>query len=34
VCAYLEKKGWVNEYYDDVVRDEVDFSIKDIKLWN
>ena len=34
IFAYLEKKGWVNEYYDDVVRDEVDFSIKDIKLWN
>lgn len=34
IFAYLEKKGWVNEYYDDVIRDEVDFSIKDIKLWN
>ena len=34
VFAYLEKKGWVNQYYDDVVRDEADFTIKDIKLWN
>jgi hypothetical protein len=32
--AYLEKKGWVNEYYDGAIRDEVDFTIKDIKLWN
>lgn len=33
VFAYLEKLGWVNKYYDDVVRDEVDFTIKDIKYW-
>lgn len=33
LCAYLEKKGWVNEYYDEVDRDEVDFCIKDIKYW-
>lgn len=33
VFAYLEKKGWVNPYYDEVNRDEVDFSIKDIKYW-
>lgn len=33
VFAYLEKKGWVNEYYDGVVRDEADFAIKDIKYW-
>lgn len=32
--AYLEKKGWINEYYDGAVRDEVDYTIKDIKLWN
>lgn len=32
--AYLEKRGWVNEYYDGAIRDEVDFTIKDIKLWN
>lgn len=33
IFAYLEKTGFVNPYYDDVVRDEVDFSIKDIKYW-
>lgn len=33
LCAYLEKKGFVNEYYDDVDRDEADFCIKDIKYW-
>lgn len=34
VHAYLEKKGWINEYYDGAVKDEVDYTIKDIKLWN
>lgn len=33
VFAYLEKKGWVNKYYDGAVRDEVDFTAKDIKYW-
>lgn len=33
VFAYLEKRGWVNEYYDETVRDEADFTIKDIKFW-
>lgn len=33
VFAYLEKKGWVNKYYDDVVRDEADYTLKDIKYW-
>lgn len=33
VFAYLEKKGWKNDYYDDTTRDEIDFSIKDIKMW-
>jgi hypothetical protein len=33
IFAYLEKKGWKNEYYDDVTRDEIDYSIKDIKNW-
>lgn len=33
LCAYLEKTGWVNKYYDDVIRDEADFTIKDIKFW-
>lgn len=33
IFAYLEKLGWVNQYYDGTIRDEVDFSIKDIKMW-
>lgn len=33
IFAYLEKKGWVNEYYDGAVRDEADFTAKDIKYW-
>lgn len=33
LCAYLEKKGWVNQYYDGAVRDEADFTAKDIKYW-
>lgn len=33
IFAYLEKKGWVNQYYDGAVRDEVDFTTKDIKYW-
>lgn len=33
VFAYLEKKGWKNEYYDDTTRDEIDYTIKDIKNW-
>ena len=33
VFAYLEKKGWMNQYYDETVRDEADFTIKDIKYW-
>lgn len=33
VFAYLEKKGWTNEYYDGTIRDEADFTIKDIKYW-
>ena len=31
--AYLEKTGWINEYYDGIDRDEADFCIKDIKFW-
>lgn len=31
--AYLEKRGWKEEYYDGVVRDEADFTTKDIKYW-
>ena len=33
IFAYLEKKGWMNKYYDGAVKDEVDFTIKDIKYW-
>ena len=33
IFAYLEKLGWVNPYYDGTVRDEADFTIKDIKYW-
>lgn len=33
VFAYLEKKGWINKYYDNAIRDEADFVLKDIKLW-
>lgn len=33
VFAYLEKKGWVNQFYDNATRDEVDYSMKDIKYW-
>lgn len=33
IFAYLEKRGWKNQYYDDTTRDEIDFSLKDIKMW-
>ncbi len=33
IYAFLEKSDWINRYYDDAVRDEVDYSIKDMKLW-
>ncbi len=33
VIAYLEKIGTKFKYYDDVNRDEVDFTIKNIKNW-
>lgn len=33
IFAYLEKKGWMNKYYDGAIKDEVDFTIKDIKYW-
>lgn len=33
LCAYLEKKGFQVKYYDGVVRDEADFTAKDIKYW-
>lgn len=33
VFAYLEKTGWVNQYYDGAIRDEVDNTEKNIKNW-
>lgn len=33
VASYLEKTGWVNEYYDGAVRDEVDNIEKNVKNW-
>lgn len=33
VFAYLEKKGWVNKYYDGAVKDEADYTLKNIKYW-
>ena len=33
VYAYLEKTGWINQYYDDIDRDEADYCMRDIKLW-
>lgn len=33
IFAYLEKLGWINKYYDEAIRDEVDYTIKDIKYW-
>lgn len=33
VFAYMEKTGTVLPYYDNVVRDEVDYTIKNMKNW-
>lgn len=33
ICAYLEKTGWQNKYYDGAVRDEVDNTEKNMKNW-
>lgn len=33
IFAYLEKLGWVNQYYDGTIRDEADYTAKDIKYW-
>jgi len=33
IFAYLEKLGWVNKFYDGAVRDEADYTAKDIKYW-
>ena len=32
--AYLEKIGVKIDYYDEEIRDEADFALKDIKMWN
>lgn len=32
--AYLEKIGVKIDYYDDEIRDEADYALKDIKMWN
>ena len=34
VFAYLEKVGVKIDYYDEEIRDEADFALKDIKMWN
>lgn len=33
ICAFLEKTGWVNKYYDGVDRDIVDKTMKNIQAW-
>ena len=33
VFAYMEKTGTVLPYYDDIVKDEVDYTIKNMKNW-
>lgn len=33
ICAYLEKTGWINKYYDGVDRDIVDKTMKNIQAW-
>lgn len=33
IFAYLEKTGWQNQYYDDVTRDVVDKTIKNMQSW-
>lgn len=33
VFAYLEKTGWLNKYYDGANRDEVDYTINNMKNW-
>ena len=34
LVRWLEKKGWKNQFYDDVTRDIVDETIKNIQLYN
>lgn len=31
---WLEKRGWKNQYYDNVPKDVVDETIKNIQAWN
>jgi hypothetical protein len=33
IFAYLEKTGWVNKYYDNVDRDIVDKTMKNVQAW-
>jgi hypothetical protein len=33
IFAYLEKTGWMNKYYDNVDRDIVDKTMKNIQAW-
>ena len=33
IFSYLEKTGWTAEYYDGAVRDEVDYTEKNMKNW-
>ena len=33
IFAYLEKTGWLNKYYDNVDRDIVDKTMKNIQGW-
>ena len=34
LCRWLEKKGFVNQFYDGETRDVVDETIKNIQSWN
>lgn len=34
LCRWLEKRGFKNQFYDDVTRDVVDETIKNIQSWN
>ena len=33
IFAYLEKTGWINKYYDNVDRDIVDKTMKNVQAW-
>lgn len=34
VCAFLEKRGWQNKFYDGAIKDEVDNTMKNIQAYN